>query len=65
MAKENHLWGEDWIHGKLLKLDIQVYKRTIQKYLLKARITPNPSQTWTTFLKKHTKDIWACDITIV
>jgi len=65
MAKENRLWGADRIRGELLKLDIQVCKRTIQKYLLKARITPNPSQTWATFLKNHAKDIWACDFTVV
>jgi len=65
MAKENRLWGADRIRGDLLKLDIQVCKHTIQKYLLKARITPNPSQTWATFLKNHAKDIWACDFTVV
>ncbi|MFZ0534543.1 MAG: integrase core domain-containing protein [Anaerolineales bacterium] len=65
MAKENRLWGADRIRGELLKLDIQVCKRTIQKYLPKAGITPNPSQTWATFLKNHAKDIWACDFTVV
>jgi hypothetical protein len=29
-AKENRLWGADRIRGELLKLDIQVCKRTIQ-----------------------------------
>lgn len=65
MAKENHLWGADRIRGELLKLDIQVCKRTIQKYLPKARITHTSSQTWSTFMKNHARDIWACDFTVV
>jgi hypothetical protein len=64
MAKENRLWGADRIRGELLKLDIQVCKRTIQKYLPKARITPKPGQAWATFLKNHAKDIWACNFTV-
>jgi hypothetical protein len=33
LATENHLWGAERIRGELLKLGIQVSKRTIQKYL--------------------------------
>ena len=63
-AKENRLWGADRIRGELLKLDIQVCKRTIQKYLPKARVSPTPSQSWSTFVKNHARDIWACDFTV-
>ena len=61
MATENRLWGAERIGGELLKLDIQVCKRTIQKYMSNVR-TPRPKgQRWATFLHNHAKDIWACD----
>lgn len=41
MTHENHLWGADRIRGELLKLDIRVCKRTIQKYMRQAR-RPKP-----------------------
>jgi transposase InsO family protein len=63
MAKENRLWGAERIRGELLKLGIRVSKRTIQKYVAKVRRTSG--QTWTTFLKNHAGDIWACDFTVV
>jgi putative transposase len=59
MATENHLWGAERIRGELLKLDIEVSKRTIQKYMSKVR--RESGQTWATFLKNHASDIWACD----
>jgi len=61
MARENRLWGAERIRGELLKLNIQVAKRTIQKYLQAARSKPPAGQSWSTFLKTHGKDIWACD----
>jgi hypothetical protein len=35
MAENNPLWGAERIQGELLKLGIQVSKRTIQKYMPK------------------------------
>ncbi len=63
MVKENHLWGAERIRGELLKLNIKVSKRTIQKYMPKVR--QQSGQTWATFLKNHGGDIWACDFTVV
>src|SRR4030043_2329096 len=63
MANENRLWGAERIRGELLKLGIQVSKRTIQRYLPKERKTS--TQTWATFLKNHSSEIWACDFTVV
>jgi len=61
MAANNQLWGADRIHGELLKLNMKVAKRTIQRYMRMAR-TPRPhGQTWATFLRNHAQDIWACD----
>ena len=46
MAQENRLWGAERIRGELLKLGIEVSKRTIQKCLDKLRPSPAGSQTW-------------------
>jgi hypothetical protein len=37
LGKENRLWGAERIRGELLKLGIEVSKRTIQRYMLKDR----------------------------
>ena len=63
MATENRLWGAERIRGELLKVGIKVSKRTIQKYRPTRKHRPN--QTWRTFLKNHSQDIWACDFTVV
>jgi len=61
LAMDNRLWGAERIRGELLKLGIQVSKRTIQKYLKRLpRLRPS-GQTWSTFVRYHAADIWACD----
>ncbi len=61
MAAANRLWGAERVRGELLKLGIRVSKRTIQKYIRSAR-GPRPwGQSWSTFLKNHGDQIWACD----
>ena len=42
MAANNRLWGAERIRGELLKLDIRVSKRTIQKYMQQIRATSSP-----------------------
>jgi transposase InsO family protein len=61
MAKDNLLWGAERIRGELLKLGIRVSKRTIQKYMRFVRPTGKRGQSWATFIKNHSEDIWACD----
>ena len=61
MAKNNRLWGAERIRGELLKLDIRVCKRTIQKYMWGVRIPRPTGQSWRTFLRNHGGEIWACD----
>lgn len=65
MAQENRLWGAERIRGELLKLNIRVCKRTIQKYMRQAhRPSPSerkPNQNWGTFLHNHAQQVWACD----
>ena len=55
------LWGAERIRGELLKLNSQVAKRTIQKYMRAARSKPSSGQSWSTFRQTHGKGIWACD----
>ena len=61
MAANNRLWGAERIRGELLKLDIRVSKRTIQKYIRPVRTPQTGGQNWRTFLRNHAKDVWACD----
>jgi putative transposase len=61
MAANNRLWGAERIRGELLKLDIRVSKRTIQKYMRQIRSKRARGQSWRTFLRNHTAGVWACD----
>jgi putative transposase len=61
MAANNRMWGAERIRGELLKLDIRVSKRTIQKYMKQIRPTRTHGQSWKTFLRNHAAEIWACD----
>jgi putative transposase len=65
IAKENHLWETERIRGELLKVGIEVSKRSIQKYMPKEMRSRSSSQTWATFLKNQAGTIWACDFTVV
>ena len=49
------------IRGELLKLEIKVSKSTIQKYMNQVREAGSSKQPWSTFLRNHTQEIWACD----
>ncbi len=61
MAKDNRLWGAERIRGELLKLGLRVCKRTIQKYMRSVRTQQPRGQRWSTFLRNHAANIWACD----
>jgi putative transposase len=61
MAKDNRLWGAERIRGELLKLGLRVCKRTIQKYMRNVRTQQPRGQKWSTFLRNHASQIWACD----
>ncbi len=64
MRTENITWGAERIRGELLKLGIKVSKRTVQRYLPPetAPTTSPCSQNWSTFLRNHADQIWACEI---
>jgi putative transposase len=61
MATNNRLWGAERIRGELLKLGLRVCKRTIQKYMRGVCTQQPRGQKWTTFLRNHASQIWACD----
>ncbi len=61
MARENRLWGAERIQGELRKLGIHVAKLTIQRHMRGERPPREPNQNWSTFLKNHANDVWACD----
>ena len=42
-------------------MNIKMAKRTIQKYMQAVRSKSPSGQSWSTFLKTHGQDIWACD----
>jgi transposase InsO family protein len=61
MASANRLWGAERIRGELLKLGIRVSKRTVQKYMRAVRKGTPGGQRWSTFLRNHARETWACD----
>ena len=64
MALENRTWGAEHIQGELLNLGIKLGKPTIQKYINQVR-KRRSGQTWSSFLKNHAHQIWACDFAVV
>jgi putative transposase len=61
MAADNPLWGAERIRGELLKLGFTVNKGTVRKYMRGSKRKSPSSQTWTTFVRNHAPDVWACD----
>jgi transposase InsO family protein len=61
MAAANRLWGAERIRGELLKLGIKVSKRTVQRYMRAAQPRGPRGQRWSTFLRNHAHETWACD----
>src|SRR5437016_9833133 len=58
MATSNPRWGAERLRGELLKLGIRVCKRTVQRYMRRARPRGN-GLGWAAFLRNH--GAWACD----
>ena len=58
MANENPSWGEERIANELLlKLDIRVSPRTVNKYLPKRPTArPRGDMRWSSFLRLHARD---------
>jgi len=63
MARENRTWGAPRIHGELLKLGFEVSEPTVSRYM--PRRTRPRSQTWRSFLRNHTLDLFSIDFFVV
>ena len=55
--------GAPRIHGKLLKLGLEVGQSTVAKYMIKRK--GPPSQGWCTYLRNHAPEIAAMDLFVV
>jgi hypothetical protein len=63
MSVANPLWGVPRIHGKLLKLCIDVGQMTVAKYIAKRR---RPlSRSWKTFVRNHADAVASIDMFVV
>lgn len=65
MAQENPRWGALRIVGELLQLGVRLSKRTVQRVLRDAGLGPERHrrrQRWSTFLRNHLDQAWACDL---
>ena len=61
MARDNYLWGQRRIEAELKRLGFTVCARTVAKYMRRP-YDDEPSPGWRRFLRRHTNDIWACDL---
>ena len=64
MAKANRTWGEERIAAELLlELGIALSPRTVRRYMRRPRpVGPgSPTQTWSTFVRNHARELLACD----
>jgi transposase InsO family protein len=64
MASDNPLWGAPRIHGKILKLGLNISESTVLRYLPKKSRRAG-GQTWKTFLKNHSSEIISLDFFVV
>jgi transposase InsO family protein len=63
MSRANPRWGSPRIVGELAKLDIQVAKATVEKYMVRTRRPPSPA--WRAFLDNHVKELVSIDFFVV
>jgi hypothetical protein len=64
MWRDNPTWGEDRIAGELAKFGYRVSPRTVAKYR-PAGLKRQRGQRWTTFIRNHLYETWACDFFVV
>jgi transposase InsO family protein len=64
MARANRTWGEERIAAELLlKLGVSLSPRTVRRYMRRPPSTYAGlrTQTWSTFVRNHARDVLACD----
>jgi transposase InsO family protein len=61
MSRDNPSWGEDKIDEELrVKFGVSHSTSTVRKYMTRRR-PHHDEQTWRTFIKNHSNEIFACD----
>jgi putative transposase len=64
MAQANRTWGEERITAELLlKLGMSLSPRTVRRYMRRppSAHPGSRTQTWSTFVRNHARDVLACD----
>ena len=62
MSGDHPEWGEDRIAEELAaKFRIEHSASTIRRYMVPRQGPPRGTQTWRTFVRNHSKEVWACD----
>jgi len=66
ISSDHPEWGEDKIAGELKeKFEVEHSPTTVGNYMVKRVPGGHPSgQTWKTFIKNHSKEIWSCDFLV-
>ena len=64
MWRENPTWGQKIIAAELAKLGYQVSPRTVAKYR-PSDLDRQRGQRWTSFIRNHLQETWACDFFVL
>ena len=64
MWRDNSTWGGDRTAAELSELGYRVDSRTVAKYR-PSRLSRSRGQRWTTFIRSHLDETWACDFFVV
>jgi putative transposase len=64
MWRENPTWGQKIIAAQLARLGYQVSPRTVAKYR-PSDLDTQRGQRWTTFIRNHLHETWACDFFVL
>jgi hypothetical protein len=64
MWRENPTWGQQIIAAELAKLGYRVSPRTVAKYR-PTGLDRRRGQRWSTFIRNHLHETWACDFFVI
>src|SRR5450432_3176328 len=64
MWRENPTWCQQIIAAQLAKLGYQISPRTVAKYR-RSNLDRQRGQRWTTFIRNHLHETWACDFFVL
>ena len=61
MVAENPTWRAPRIHGELVMLGYEISERSVSRWMRHAPRSPEPAQSWLSFLRNHREGIAAMD----